>query len=150
MNITLRIILKKPTPGVDFGLQKGCGSNYETVQTQRSSGRDLKFEFAVAVKSDKDSAPDFAGPFVQGPRSARYVYLDIGTYAGQSGTCWSRRLKVPLSCITWELLKARSTLVGEIPGTGEDGGPSCGYGWMKCLDHLWRWQPTGKRKNAVR
>jgi hypothetical protein len=100
MEIPLRIILRKPTAGVDFGLQEGRGSKYEVVQKQRSTGKDLKFEFAVGVKTGKDGAPDFSGPFVQGPRGGRYFYIDIGTYAGQVNTCWSRRLKVPLSCIT--------------------------------------------------
>ena len=146
MEISLRILLKKPTPGVDFGLQKGRGSNYETVQTQRSAGRDLEFEFSVGVKADKDGAPDFTGPFVQGAHGDRYVYIDIGTYAGQQNICWSRRLKVPLSRITWELIHAQSSLVSEIPGTGKDGGPSCAYSWLRGLDPPWQWLPAKKRK----
>lgn len=144
MEITLRIILLSPTAGVDFGLQKGRGSNYAPVQTQRSRGRDLKFEFAVTVKTDKNGVPDFAGPFVQGARGDRYVYIGIGTYAGQSDTGWSRRLKIPLNRITPELIKSQTTLVGEIPGTGRDGGPSCAYAWLKCLDTPWQWQPAKK------
>jgi hypothetical protein len=144
--LTLRILLRKPTAGVDFGLQKGRGSDYEVVQKQRSTGQDLKFEFAVGVKMDKDDAPDFSGPFVQGSRGDRYFYIDIGTYAGQMNTCWSRRLKVPLSCITWDLIKADSTLVADIPGTARDGGPSCAYSWMKSLDQPWQWQPLTKNK----
>jgi hypothetical protein len=103
----LRIILEKPTPGVDFALQKGRGGDYETVQTQRSEGRDLHFEFTVRVKATgKDSSPNFLGAFVQGPTGERFVYIDIGTYAGQTGTCWSRRLKIPLRGITWQMIEA--------------------------------------------
>lgn len=146
MEITLRIILKRPTPGVDFGVQKGHGSKYETVQKQRSLSRaDLEFEFAVKVNTDKEGAPDFGGPFVQGPRGNRYVYIDIGAYADQANTQWSRRLKVPLSCMTWELVNSQSLLVGKIPGTGKDGGPSCAYAWLKKLDPPWQWQPLNKR-----
>ncbi len=140
MEATLRLILKRPTPGVDFGLQNGQGSTYEVVQKQRSDGSDLQFEFAVKVKTDKAGAPDFRGPFVQGPRGDRYFYIDIGIYAGQANTQWSRRLKVPLSCITWELINSQSVLVGKIPGTGKDGGPSCAYEWRKRFDPAWQWQ----------
>ena len=70
----------------------------------------------------------------------RYFYIDIGTYAGQTNTPWSRRLKIPLSCITWELINSGSMLVGEIPGTGNDGGPSCAYSWLKQFDPAWQWQ----------
>jgi len=45
--ITLRIVLIQPPPGVDFGVQKGNGNDYETVQTQRSKTGDLTFEFTV-------------------------------------------------------------------------------------------------------
>ncbi|HEX5702322.1 MAG TPA: DUF5990 family protein [Pyrinomonadaceae bacterium] len=142
MEISLRIILRKPTAGVDFGLQKGRGSKYEVVQKQRSTGENLKFEFAVGVKTGKDGAPDFSGPFVQGARGDRYFYIDIGTYAGQENTCWSRRLKVPLSCITPDLINSSSTLIADIPGTARDGGPSCAYAWLKCLDRPWHWRPS--------
>src|SRR5260370_36413376 len=77
--VTLRIVLQQPPPGVDFGLQKGRGRVYETVQKERSKGEDLAFDFAVTVKTSKDGAPDFAGPFVQGPSGERFVYLDIRT-----------------------------------------------------------------------
>lgn len=128
--ITLQIILVKPTPGVMFALQKGAGSNYETVQNQIPSSGDLSFKFAVALKGDrsKDKYPKFAGSFVQGPADNKFVYIDIGTYAGQTGTIWSRRLKIPLTGITWndiDSLSEHSMLQTSVPGTGKDGGPNC-------------------------
>jgi hypothetical protein len=128
--LTLRIVLENPPAGVDFGLQKGRGSDYETVQKQRSRGEDLRFEFKVRVKiGPKDQLPVFVGPFVQGPPGERFVYLDIGTYAGQKNTSWSRRLKVPLSGIAWDVLDRSSVsgvvLEARVPGTGRDGGPNC-------------------------
>ena len=139
MDISLRIILRNPTAGVDFGLQKGRGRNYEVVQKQRSTGKDLTFDFSAAVKTAQDGAPDFTGPFVQGSRGDRYVYIDIGTYAGQADTCWSRRLKIPLSRITSKLIKSHSTLIADVPGAGKNGEPNCAYGWMKKLDQTWQW-----------
>ena len=130
--ITLQIILLKPTPGVDFGLQKGSGNNYETVQKQRSDSKDLSFIFTVKVKGDKakDASPKLSGSFVQGPTNGKFIYIDIGTYAGQTGTPWSRRLKVPLSGIKWQdvdQLIADPNLIMQtsVPGTGKDGGPNC-------------------------
>jgi len=128
--LTLRIVLEKPPAGVDFGLQKGRGSAYETTQKQRSGTKDLCFEFTVGLKgSRKDAMPDFSGSFVQGPPGERFVYLDIGTYAGQKDTCWSRRLKVPLRGITWDMIQgvddSRAVLEARAPGAGKDGGPNC-------------------------
>jgi hypothetical protein len=132
--LALRIVLKKPPAGVDFGLQKGRGNDYETIQIQRSKGQDLNFDFTVRAKASakapaKDSVPNFLGPFVQGPTGERFVYIDIGTYAGQTETCWSRRLKIPLRGITWKMIEevtdGKSLLETQVPGTGKDGSPSC-------------------------
>ena len=131
MDIRLRIVLESPPAGVDFGVQKGHGSVYETIEKQRCKGGDLVFEFNVAVKeSSGGSTADFAGPIVQGPRGARFVYIDIGTYAGQRDTPWSRRLKIPLTGISSRAIKQASAatngvLEARVPGTGKDGGPSC-------------------------
>src|SRR5688572_24298815 len=48
--ITLRVVLEHPPKGVDFALQKGRGSAYETTQKQKSDGKDLTFEFTRSVK----------------------------------------------------------------------------------------------------
>jgi hypothetical protein len=127
LELTCRILLEAPPAGVDYALQKGRGSVYETVQTQRSRGKDLIFEFTVQVRNaTSDTALDFAGPYVQGPRGQRFVYLDIGTYAGQTDTPWSRRLKIPLTGIPSAALRpASGVLEARVPGTGRDGSPTC-------------------------
>jgi hypothetical protein len=89
---------------VDFGLQEGKGHDYKTVQKRRSKGKDLSFDCAVIVKDNSD---------------------------GQRDSCWERRIKVPLSGITCDMIQevsADSKLVLEahFPGTAKDGGPSCG------------------------
>ncbi len=119
--VRLRIVLEAPPPGVDFGLQKGRGSAYQTIHRQTSVGEDLIFDFAVRVKA---GCADFQGPLVQGPPGARFVYIGIGTHAGQVNSCWSRRLKVPLIGIAQEMLDG-SVLEARVPGTGKDGGPTC-------------------------
>lgn len=47
VELKLRIVLQKPTAGVSFGLQKGSGAKYETVQTHESKGEDLVFGLAA-------------------------------------------------------------------------------------------------------
>ena len=138
--IVLRLILNQPTSGVDFGLQRGRGGAYEVVQKQRSNGRDLVFEVPVTIKTGRDGSPDFAGPYVQGGAGERFFYIGIGTYAGQTGTEWSRRLKVPISG-TLADIGSHSTYSATIPGTGKDGGPSCAFEWRQRVDPSWHWEP---------
>lgn len=131
-DMQLRITLTAPTSGVDFALQKGAGNTYEMVQKQNVSEGDISFLVPVTIKGERntEALPKVSGPFVQGPSGGKFIYIDIGTYAGQIGTVWSRRLKVPLSGITWQLLDQLEAhpklfLSTQVPGTGKDGGPNC-------------------------
>jgi hypothetical protein len=141
--IPLRIVLVAPPSGVDFGLQEGKGSDYKTIQRQRSKGLDLGFDFTVTVKDNRDDGvPNFLGPFVQGPTTGRFIYIGVGKLAGQIDSCWDRRIKVPLTGINWQMIESLSgdstqILEVQIPGTGKDGGPSCATvksvrGWKCC------------------
>jgi len=125
--LALRIVIERPPSGVDFALQKGKGSTYEPVQKQRSSGNDLSFEFQPTLRTASLTAwRRWADPFVEGPPRQRFVYVDIGTYAGQAGSRWGRRLKVPLEGIPAKMIRTGGVLETRIPGTGRDGGPACG------------------------
>jgi hypothetical protein len=137
--ITLRLTLDQPTAGVDFALQQGRGSSFTTIQKQRSTGSDLKFEFSVVVKMSKTGAPDFAGPYVQGAAGERFFYINIGSYAGQTDTQWNRRLKVPLYLIGWDAINSGGILGATIPRRDKSGGPSCAYEWRKRVDPSWNW-----------
>ena len=79
--LTLRIIIESPPAGVDYALQKGSGSGYEPVQKQRSTDKDLHFEFTPAIRDDvSDPMRALSGPYVQGPpgqRFGRYRYWRI-------------------------------------------------------------------------
>jgi hypothetical protein len=129
--VPIRLVLIDPPAGVDFGIQRGRGARYETVLVQQRKRRDVSFDFSLAVAdSRKDGQPNFMGTFAQGPPARRFVYIDVGTYAGQKDTSWARRMIVPLERITWELIqkavrKPGYRLSARIPGRGTDGGPNC-------------------------
>ena len=123
--LKLRIIIEQPPPGVDFALQKGSGKLYESVQKQRSNGKDVVFEFQPSIREGLSSIAALGGPFVQGPPRQRFVYVDIGTYAGQTDSCWSRRLKIPLDSVPPKFIEEGGVLEARVPGTGRDGGPNC-------------------------
>lgn len=128
--LPVRIILESPPPGVDFGIQKGSGNNYETIIKQRSGKNDLCFEFKITAKESKSSLNNFTGPYVQGPSHEKFIYVDIGNAAGQVNSIWTRRLKIPLRDIQSETIRqllADLSLVLEtrVSGTGKDGTPNC-------------------------
>jgi len=129
--LPFRIIMIDPPSDVDYGIQEGSGSVYETIQKQRSIGKSLTFYFEVRIGESTDDAPRFLGKVVQGTPSERFVYIDIGTYAGQKDSVWARRLKIPLRGISNKMIdKVMSdpNLIFEttVPGFAKDMGPNCG------------------------
>jgi hypothetical protein len=129
MDTKLHILLQKPVAGIDYGIQKGAGNDYESTQLQRSDGKDLQFSLTINLKEDpqREGEPRFKGPFVQGKPLSQFFYIDVGKYTGQTAE-WGGRMKVPLSGITWETIDqlkkhAGAILATSIPGTDKEGNP---------------------------
>jgi len=139
MDLSLHIILQKPPTCIFFGLQKGSGNVVEIVQNQQYSSADLEFNLTAEIKGDKqkDALPDFKGPFVQGPKDGRFIYIVIRGIAGSPNELFNGRMKIPLTGITWDIIN--QTLVNNNPalqtqvaGTGKKGGPN--YATVKPFD----------------
>ena len=128
--LPIRLVLLDPPANIDYGIQRGRGSNYETLFVQQRKRGDVAFDFAITVSDNrKGVTPNFSGHFVQGTPARRFIYIDVGTCAGQQNTPWSRRMIVLLNGITRaqinQALKPGHRLSATIQGTGKDGGPSC-------------------------
>lgn len=131
--VDLRIVVVSPPPGVTFSLQGKPGELIDPIQ---SDGGDIAFDFSVRLGPPlPDGRPRFLGKLVQGPPTARFVYVCSGTMAGDAQSCWTRRAKVPLAGIGEELLRSGRRLEARIQGRARDGGPACatvpllGGGW---------------------
>jgi hypothetical protein len=108
----------------------------------RADRNAIAFDFSVRLAAaPAAAAPNFLGEFAQGPRGGRFVYVNSGARAGQTGTPWDRRAKISLESITSTQVKAvlakpGLVLEARIAGTGRDGGPACatvpllGAGWQ--------------------
>ncbi len=124
--LALRIIVLRPLAGVALAVQRKDGSRLPP------SGKGLRsvwFDFDVRVAS-RAGSPDFLGPFVHGPAGARFVYVNVGTRAGQADSPWDRRAKVPLASLTHALARDATArpgllLAAAIAGAGADGTPAC-------------------------
>jgi hypothetical protein len=128
-DIVVRIVLISPPVGVDYGIQRGKGSDYETLYLQRPTNPRAQIVFDVPITvTETEGGLNFSGPFVQGKTGDRFLYVDIGKYAGQRNTTWARRMKVPLGNITLALVeqasKSGKAIETRIPGTAKDGSPT--------------------------
>ena len=125
--LRLRITMVEPPAGVAFKIQVG---RFELAEPVVVCGDALVFEFVVSVADARCEPPRFVGPFTQGPADERFVYINVGSSAGQFGSPWTRRIKVPLYSISPALVAAAfatpgAVLATRIRGTGRDGSPAC-------------------------
>ena len=125
--VYLRIVIVAPPAGVSFAVQRGRSDLLAPYSTTPET---LVFEFPVTVADAAAQPPRLTGEFTHGPAAGRFIYVNSGTYAGETQSCWSRRAKVPLAGISSILLhsavESRGTLLeARIAGTGRDGGPVC-------------------------
>ncbi len=115
---------------VQWYLQKGSS---ELVHNVVMTGVDLALDAEVRAQPADDGGARFLGAFTQGPPKGRFVHLCSGTCAGQFGSCWTRRVKVPLLGISWPLAFDASSmpntkLVAEFDGTARgNAGSRNGY-----------------------
>ena len=121
--IRARLVIEQPVPGVLHSLQEGDDRPLDPKLSQ--AGEPLAFDFPLRIAP----GPKFFGPQVrrEGP-ARRFVYIRIGTAAGDCGSPWTRRMKIDIHDIEQALLdKAMQggVLEGTINGTAKDGSPAC-------------------------
>jgi len=124
--IKMRVIVSDPLAGVAMLVQDGKD---KLLPPLTSSAAAFVFEFPITVDLSSGS-PNFLGRFAQGPKDARFVYVNSGTYAGEHHICWGRRAKLSLMTITREqvekVIQGKDLLLETtMPGVGQDGGPTC-------------------------
>ena len=116
--VTLRLIIDDPVPGVRYSLQKD-----DLPFEPRTAGHGpVAFELPITLHPDGR----MTGPFVrrEGPQR-RFVYIRIGTSAGDHASPWSRRAKIDIHDIPRPLLVPDALLEVHLPGRGKDGSPAC-------------------------
>jgi hypothetical protein len=136
--IPVRITVVAPPTGVAIEIQRGRDALLPPARVTNDS---ITFDFHLRLGDSPGGGPNFLGEFAQGPPSARFVYVNSGKRAGQPGSSWDRRAKVPLTSISSALVEATLrrpgvVLAARIAGKARDGGPMCatvpllGDGWV--------------------
>ena len=123
--VPFRVIVTDPLQGVTMQVQRGKN---ELLPPNESNADRMVFEFEISIDLSGDQ-PNFLGKYAQGPKDARFIYVNSGTCAGMAHTVWSRRAKLSLMSITKgqaEQAAATSSIFEtSVPGVGRDGGPIC-------------------------
>jgi hypothetical protein len=114
----------------------------ELLPPAETSAEAVSFDFSVTV--DLTEAPNFLGKYAQGPKDQRFIYVNSGTYAGETHSCWGRRAKISLMSISREQIEEviaspGARLEAQIFGSARDGGPMCAS-----VPVIGGWKVTGK------
>lgn len=116
--VTLRLIIDDPVPGVRYSLQK------DDLPFEPHTAGDGPIAFELPVTLHPDGR--MSGPFVRREGTVRrFVYIRIGTSAGDHASPWSRRAKIDIHDIPKALLAPGALLEVHLPGRGKDGSPAC-------------------------
>ena len=121
--ISMRLLIETPVASVLHSLQD---KKSQPVQPKRSmDGESLAFDFPIRI----GPGPKFYGEQVrsEGP-VRRFVYIAVGTQAGDHLSPWSRRMKIDIHDIPQPLLDRAADgrrLTGVLNGTAMDGSPAC-------------------------
>ena len=127
VEVRARIVIGQPVAGVLHSLQEGDALPLDPKRSK--DGEALRFEFPLRIERTPEGGAKFFGPQVrrEGP-VRRFVYIRIGTAAGDRASPWSRRMKIDIHDIDPALLDkamAGGVIEGTINGTAKDGSPAC-------------------------
>ena len=126
-------------PGRSWGDPRPSGCRYENihvgiqrrsevVETVPADAGAATWDLTVDVVDD-GSTVDFRGPYVQGRRPDRFVYLSWGTVDGEGRFEMFRRAKLMLDALDRDTVRAAnragSRMEARLGLTGGDGGPRC-------------------------
>lgn len=122
--IRARITIENPVAGVWHSLQAKDGHPMDPSTS--GSGEHLSFDFPLRI----GPGPKFYGDQVrpEGPQR-RFVYIRVGTAAGQHGSPWSRRMKIDIHdtdpALLDKIVRNGGILELTVDGTAKDGSPAC-------------------------
>jgi hypothetical protein len=119
IDLTLRIILADPPPGVVFSKQDAKNHPVDPI---RAEG-DLSFDIPITLTPTPAGLRP-GGGFVRTDGRGRFVYIASGQAAGDCQTEWSRRLKIYLHDLPADIAPGE-VLEATIAGRAKDGGPAC-------------------------
>ena len=121
----------------------GIQQRREVVELVAGDAESAAWSFEVTTRVDDSGATDFGGPFVQGRRGERFVYLSWGTVDDANAFTMFRRAKLLFADVdpaaVRDAIDRRGTLVGRLGLTDRCGHPRCAR--VRPQDITWTYAP---------
>jgi hypothetical protein len=122
LNVTIQIECTD-LPSIE-NLWVGIQEGKSVVQQTKLPAETVTFTAELRIRNtESDPAPNFLGPFAQGTKDDRFIYICWGSPA-HGGWHGVRRAKLPLGTLTWRAIKS-GTIKAKLRCTDAKGGPIC-------------------------
>jgi hypothetical protein len=123
----------------------GIGDRRDPIELVPGDARSARWRVEVTTHRASDGSIDFRGPFVEGKRGDRFLYLNWGSVASDGSFKLFRRAKLSLSEIDPTLvdrvLQNDGVLACTLTLTDTKGHPRCAR--VRAPDIAWRASPNG-------
>ena len=139
MPVALRLTIVDSPRGVHWAVQLGRDGLLAPAEVAPDR---VVFEIPLTLGLNQRGVLQLRGAAVQGPPAARFVYVNSGKRAADSGSCFDRRAKVSLASVDVAKLQQAAgpvILEGAMNGTARDGGPACAS--VALIDGEWKRRP---------
>jgi hypothetical protein len=135
--VNIRVICLSPPQSDENGGKVIFGLQDKSQNLLPGQGRpdgSLQFECQLEARKQTDTEqPNWFGAYAHGTPGQRFLYLSLG-YREGDGWHWIRRIKVPLSSITWAQIDEVNVNQAVLEAT-VDGGRS---GTVRLVGEGWR------------
>jgi hypothetical protein len=95
IEVRARIVIEQPVAGVLHSLQE---DDAPLDPKASQAGEPLAFEFPLRIERTADGAKFFGRQVRREGPVRRFVYIRVGTAAGQRMSQWTRRMKIDIRC----------------------------------------------------
>ena len=99
--ITIEITCSELPPGGQHALLLGIQRDNEIFESVPTTSKRIIFKPALRARRNADGTVNFLGPFAQGPKAERFIYLNWVTAQGNALTGMIGRIKLHLNHIKW-------------------------------------------------
>jgi hypothetical protein len=101
LGITIEIVCTElPGMGRDL-LHLGIQHGTEIIEAAPAVSKRIVFRPTLRAQRNADGSVNFLGPFAQGPKEERFIYLNWVTTDGKAPTAMVGRIKLQLNHIKW-------------------------------------------------
>jgi hypothetical protein len=101
IEITIEIICAELPGWGPSSLHLGIQRENVITEAASTDSKRVVFKPTLRARRNADGSVNFLGPFAQGPKAERFIYLNWATTNGKALTAMIGRIKLHLNHITW-------------------------------------------------